>query len=321
MNQERDRGVKSPELEKTPKVGVVLLHYGLAENGGESLIYTERCLHSLESITYPNFEVVILDSGSTDDFSERYKEAFSTAFPKLPKVTLLHLKENVGCAEGYNIAAKHAIKEGAEYLFLLNNDVVVLDGDILSNLVKVAERSPQIAAVGPKIYYWEEEEKPEVLQFIGGRFHCRVIGAGQIDKGQFNREMAVDFLSGAAMLVRADVIREIGLFDSRFFTYLEELDFAARAKGAGYEFIYIPDARVRHKGRHSIERRYEPPYVDQSAKNYAYLVKKHKGSQRLKFLMRGALVVGKSSFGILLIKKQPEELKRLIEAVKEGWEL
>lgn len=318
MHPERRGIITSPEFERTPRVAVVLLHHGLVGNGGESLKYTEQCLHSLESIIYPNFEIVILDSGSTDDFSKRYKEAFSTAFPKLPKVTLLHLEENVGCAEGYNIAAEHAIKEGAEYLFLLNNDVVVLDGDILSNLVKVAERSPQVAAVGPKIYYWEEEE-PEVLQFVGGRFHYRVIGAGQIDKGQFNREMVVDFLSGAAMLVRADVIREVGLFDPRFFIYLEELDFAARAKSAGYEFIYTPDARVRHKGRHSIDGRYEPPYVDQSARNYAYLIKKHEGDQRLKFLIRGALVVGKSSLGILFIKKRPKELKRLIKAVKEGW--
>lgn len=321
MSQERREIVESPEFERSPRVAVVLLHYGLAENGGESLMYTEQCLHSLESITYSNFEVVILDAGSTDDFSEKYKEELSNAFPKLPKVTLLHLEENVGCAEGYNIAAEHAMKEGGEYLFLLNNDVVILDSDILSKLVKVAERSPQIAAVGPKIYYWQEEEKPEVFQFVGGRFHSRVIGAGQLDKGQFNEEMAVDFLSGAAMLVRADVFKEIGLFDPRFFTYLEELDFAARAKKAGYEFIYTPDARIRHKGRHSIEQRYKPPYAIRSARNYAYLVRKHEGSQRLKFLVRGALVVGKSSLGILFVEKSPKELKELIKAIEEGWKI
>lgn len=320
MNQEREKGI-TPELEKTPKVAVVLLHYGLAENGGESLMYTEQCLHSLESITYSNYEVVILDAGSTDDFSAKYKEGFSNTFPKLP-ITLLRLKENVGCAEGYNLAAEYAIKQGTEYLFLLNNDVIILDGDILSNLVKVAERSPQIAAVGPKIYYWKEEgEKPEVIQFIGGKFHWRVIGAGQEDKGQFNKEIAVDFLSGAAMLVRADIVKEIGLFDPQFFIYLEELDFAARAKAAGYKFIYTPEGRIQHKGRHSIEQRYKPPYAIRSARNYAYLVRKHEGAQRLKFLLKGTLVVGKSSFGILFIEKSPKELKELIKAIKEGWKI
>lgn len=322
MSKEREEINKSPEFERAPKVAVVLLHYGLAENGGESLMYTEQCLHSLKSITYPNFEVVILDAGSTDNFSEKYKEGFSNAFPALPKVTLLHLKENVGCAKGYNLAAEYAIKQGTEYLFLLNNDVIILDNDVLSNLVKVAERSPQIAAVGPKIYYWkEEEEKPEVIQFIGGKFHWKVIGAGKKNEEQFDKEIAVDFLSGAAMLIRADVVKEIGLFDPQFFIYLEELDFAARAKKAGYEFIYTPDARIRHKGRHSIEQRYKPPYVTQSARNYAYLVRKHEGAQRLKFLLKGTLVVGKSSFGILFVEKSPKELKELMKAIKEGWKI
>lgn len=319
MNQERDEGIKSPELEKTPKVGVVLLHYGLAENGGESLMYTEQCLHSLESIIYHNFEVVILDAGSTDDFSAKYKEGFSNTFPKLPKVTLLRFKENVGCAEGYNIAAEHAIKEGAEYLFLLNNDTVILDGNIISNLVEIAQRFPDVAGVGPKIYYWKaKEEEKNVFQFVGGRFAYRVLGAGQPDEGQFEEERFIDFLSGAAMLVKADVIKELGLFDPRFFIYIEELDFAARAKKKGYKFVYSPTGRVMHRGRHSIDKRFEEPYVTQSARNLVLLMRKHAGKQRLKFGLRAVSVVGKSACGIIVKEKSPRRLKRLVQAIIEG---
>jgi len=314
--------LKSPEREAFPKVAVVLLHYGLMGNGGEATQYTEQCLGSVETIDYPNFEIVVLDAGSTDGFSEKYKEGFSDAFPRLPKTTLLRFEENVGCAQGYNMAVEYAIKEGAEYLFLLNNDTIVLNSDILANLVDVVVRFPEVVAVGPKIYYWkEQEEEPEIIQFIGGRFAYRIVGTGQEDRGQFDEERAVDFLSGAAMLVRADVIKRIGLFDPRFFVYLEEFDFAARAKVAGYKCIFSPGGQVRHKGRHSIDKRYKPPYVEGSARNYMLLIRKHSGKQKAQFIIRATTVIGKSIFGIIAKEKNPRRLKNLAKSMCDGWRL
>lgn len=333
MLQEREQSLsrsqetlRSPEQEVFPKVAVVLLHHGLAENGGEAIQYTEKCLGSVTKIDYPNFEVVVLDAGSTDGFSKRYEEGFSDAFPQLSKTTLLHLEENVGCARGYNMAVEHAIKGGAEYLFLLNNDTTILTRDTLSNLVAVAERSPKAVAVGPKIYHWkEQEEGPEIIQFIGGRFAYRIIGTGKEDRGQFDEERVVDFLSGAAMLVRAEVIKEIGLYDPRFFVYFEELDFAARAKKSGYQCIYSPGGQVRHKGRHSIDRRFKSPYVEKSTQNSILLCDKHSGKQKAQFAARALTVIGHSIFGIITREKRPDQLEKLAESICDirgwGWRL
>lgn len=157
-----------------------------------------------------------------------------------------------------------------------------------------------------------------MFQFVGGRFAYRVLGAGQPDEGQFEDERFVDFLSGAAMLVKADVIKELGLFDPRFFIYTEELDFAARAKKEGYKFVYSPKGRITHRGRHSIDRRFEEPYVTQSARNLVLLMRKHTGKQRLEFGLRAVSVVGKSAFGIIVKEKSPRRLKQLAQAILEG---
>ncbi|MBI4999288.1 glycosyltransferase family 2 protein [Candidatus Gottesmanbacteria bacterium] len=128
----------------------------------------------------------------------------------------------------------------------------------------------------------------------------------------------VDFLSGAAMFIRTDVIKQIGLFDPRFFVYLEELDFAARAKKAGYNCIYSPAGQVRHKGRHSIDKRYKPPYVEGSARNYMLLIRKHSGKQKVQFMIRATTVIGKSIVGIIAKEKNPRQLINLIKSMRKG---
>lgn len=297
----------------------VLLHYGRAGEDEEAIKYTKLCLSSLEKINYSDFEIVIVDSGSNDRFCDQYRSGFQEEFPDLAKTTLIRIEENVGCAEGYNIGAEQALKSGVEYVFLLNNDTVVLNSDILTNLVGVAEKFSNVAAVGPKIYYWKDrQDAPERLQFIGGKFSFRGIGIGQTDRGQFEKVIPVDFLSGAAMLVKAETIYEVGLFDSRFFIYLEELDWAARAKEAGYRFLYVPGGQVRHRGRYSIEGRLRPPYTVDSARNYMYLIKSHSGRQKAEFALRALSVIGKSVFGSLVVNRDFASFNEIVKGVYDG---
>lgn len=301
------------------KIVAVLLHYGRAGEDEEAIKYTKLCLSSLEKIAYSDFEIVIVDSGSTDGFYSQYRSGFQEEFPDLKKTTLIRIEENVGCAEGYNVGVERALKNGAEYIFLLNNDTVVLNSDILTNLVGTMEEFPGVAAVGPKVYYWEDrQDTPERFQFIGGKFSFRGIGVGRIDRGQFEKVIPVDFLSGAAMLMKAEAIYEVGLFDPRFFIYLEELDWAARAKEAGYRFLYVPGGQVRHRGRYSIKRRFNPPYIVDGARNYMYLIKSHSGRQRAEFALRALSVIGKSVFGSLVVNRDFASFNEIVKGIYDG---
>lgn len=217
-----------------PKVTIIILNW----NG---LDVTTECLKSLSEVQYDNFNVVVVDNGSTVDPTEFLNKEF-------PDVSVLRLKENFGFTGGNNVGMEWALKQSADYVLLLNNDTIV-DKQFLSELVHVAEADLTIGALNPKIYYYDF---PDRLWFAGGTFsyysgEVHHLGRKEYDHGQYDKTTEMSFVNGCAFFVRASVLKEVGLLDDRLFIYSEDLDLTLRIMKRGYRCKYVPKSIIWHK--------------------------------------------------------------------------
>lgn len=297
-----------------PHVGIVVLHYGKQQNSKE-IENTEECVEAISKLSYPNFRLIIIDSGSENGFAEEFSARLSRESPPHP-TNYIKIEENIGCAASYNIGANFAIEQGASYVFLLNNDTIV-EQEALTKLVSFAEQHPEIGAIGPKVYDYQEGIKSRRLQTIGGRFIGGNFGKWEQDQGQYEEPRPVDFVSGAACLVRREVIEEIGLFDPQFFIWFEDVDFGVRLKQAGYEAYYYP-AEVWHKGAQSLTDRFSPRYAYYSTRNLLYIIRKHSGEWKLRLTPRFIAVGGKTLLGALFVDRNLEAVASLAKGFRNG---
>ena len=189
------------QLNKYPLVSIVSINY----NGAA---VTCEMLESLKQITYPNFEVIIIDNAS--------KENPDSIFEIHPWITFLKSEKNLGFAGGNNLGFKVA---KGKYFLMLNNDTEV-DPGFLEPLVTRMENENGIGAVSPKIIF---HHTPGMLQFAGfnpinpytGR--GTAIGFGMQDDGRFDNSMPTSRAHGAAMMIRKSAVEEIGLMADLYF--------------------------------------------------------------------------------------------------------
>jgi GT2 family glycosyltransferase len=218
-----------------PVVTAIVINWNLKEE-------TLQCLHSLEKLTIP-CRTIVVDNGSTDGSAETFMHYF-------PQMELIRLPSNMGFATACNCAITYALKQSdCEFVLLLNNDAII-HPHAVQELLKVAQTYPSVGIFGPKIYTSEGVNK---IWYAGARRRRMVLaaagtGRGETDRGQFSMLREVDYVFGAAVLIRSSVFERIGLFDQRFFLYLEDLDFCLRAQKAGYSLLFVPKAIVCHKG-------------------------------------------------------------------------
>jgi len=209
---------------------------------------TLACLHSLAQNYYENHQSIVLDNRSTDGSVAAIQSAF-------PRVQIVELTDNRGYAGNNNVGIAAALAQGADWVFVLNEDTV-LDPDCLTRLVEIGESDPQIGIVGPMVYHQDE---PTVIQSAGGRFgpywDSLHIGKNEPDQGRFHAPHAVDWVSGCAILVRRDAIEQVGMIDERYFYYWEETEWCLRIGRAGWRIMHIPQAKLWHKG---VQRDYQP---------------------------------------------------------------
>jgi hypothetical protein len=202
---------------------------------------TLSCLHSLARLEQPH-RVMVVDNGSHDGSVEHLRSAF-------PYISLLSLPDNVGFGAGCNRAIQALLPDPSwEFLFLVNNDATIHPA-ALTHLLQAAQDHPQAGIFGPKIYY---ENPSRQLWYAGARRRWGVLaasstGRGQLDHGQFDQRAEIDFVFGAGMFIRREVIQTIGLFDEQFFIYLEDLDFCLRAQRAGFALGFVPQAHLWHQ--------------------------------------------------------------------------
>jgi len=214
-----------------PFISVIIVNW----NGRD---YLEECLESLRQQTYLNFEVLLVDNGSTDGSIEHAQ----AHFPGFGRI--LKNPENMGFAKGNNQGIKEA---RGKYLALLNNDALA-DCHWLEELVKVAEGDPRAGMLASKIYL---QGGTKIIDNVGQLIYRDGLNRGrgrlEVDKGQFDQEGEVLFPSGCAAFYRREMLEEIGLFDEDFFAYGDDTDIGLKGRLAGWKCLYVPDAIVYHR--------------------------------------------------------------------------
>jgi hypothetical protein len=225
-----------------PRVTTLILNTNRRED-------TLACLVSLTASTYKNNEIILLDNGSIDGSVEAVQERF-------PAVKVHRLKENLGYAGNNNVGIETAMNGGADWLFVLNEDTVV-DRDCVARLVAAGESDPTIGIVGPTVYHHDE---PNVIQSAGGTigryWESLHLGKNEPDLGRILEPRPVDWISGCGIMVRRQVVEDVGAIDERYFYYWEETEWCIRAGRAGWRILHVPTAKLWHKG---VQRDYRPP--------------------------------------------------------------
>lgn len=227
------------------KVSIILVTW----NGKKQ---TLECLESLRSLKTPHdVQIIVVDNGSSDGTHEAVTSKFRS-------VVVLSLSSNLGFTGGNNVGIKQALGDGAEYVWLLNNDTQI-DRNALSLIDAFDDNEVGIA--GSKIYFapgyeyhkekYSMSERGKVLWYAGGiidwkNMYCFHRGVDQVDHGQYDRTEETPFVTGCSMMVKKEVFEKIGLLDEKFFAYLEDLDFCLRAKQMGYKLLYVPQSIIWH---------------------------------------------------------------------------
>ena len=247
-----------------------------------ALPWLEQCL---ESVRGEN--VLVVDHGSTDGTLELVRDRF-------PDVRVIE-QDNRGMGGGNNTGMRAA---RGRYFFLLNSDAWVV-GDGLQRLVEFADAHPNAAVVGPRLLNTDGtlqrsvRGEPTVWRVATEYFFIRKLAPSTnllnpLYVGGFDHSTAreVEWLSGAALLVRRDATDEVGLFDESFFLFSEEVDWLTRFRRAGWKVFFCPDAEVVHVGGASHGGRM---YVENLRGQLRYF-DKHRGPAEAERLRRTLLV-------------------------------
>lgn len=215
-----------------PKVTILIPNY----NGKKWLA---QLLPTVEKSTYPNFEILVVNNGSTDDSAEFLKKNY-------PEVRVLEIKKNRGYAGANNLGVKGA---RGKYVLFLNNDATVTSS-FLESLVKKMESDKSIGAVQPQI---RNMVKKNVIDSIGSFFtftgflyHYGYFQPHQQKK--YQKELSVYSVKGACFLMRKKDYIDLGGIDESFVTYVEESDLCHRILLSGKKIIYVPKSVVYHFG-------------------------------------------------------------------------
>jgi N-acetylglucosaminyl-diphospho-decaprenol L-rhamnosyltransferase len=211
--------------------------------------YLEACLRSVyANAGGADLEVVVVDNASTDGSARAASEA-------VPQATLIETGRNGGFAAGVNVGIRATT---APYVLVLNPDAEVWEGT-LAGLVKLADERPRAGAIGPMIRNSDGTVYPSgrTVPSIGTALGHAFLGAVWPDNpwsrsyrlADWDRstEREVDWISGAAFLLRRAALDEIGLLDERFFLYAEEVDLFKRLRDAGWTIVFTPELEVVHE--------------------------------------------------------------------------
>ena len=241
-------------MKNWPKVSFIILNWNNYE-------ISKMCINSLDKITYPNYDIIIVDNGSNDNSGKKLQK-------ELANCKVILNTENLGFARGCNVGIRYAMEKGADYVLLLNNDSIIEEKLFLEPAIQVAESDNRIGLVSGKIYY---QRNPKKIWYAGGyisllRGQAIVRGLHEVDKGQYDKVSEVRFATGALLLIKREILKKVGLLPEEYFFGQEEWDYSLTIRRAGYKLYYVPNFTSYHKADGS-HRNSDPKYVYNSYRN------------------------------------------------------
>jgi len=286
------------------KIGVVTVLFNSASVLADFLA-------SLDAQTYRNFVVYCVDNASSDG-SAATCSARGNQF-----VTIVNV-QNLGVAAGNNQGIRAAINDGCEYVLLLNNDVVF--GSELFQQLLDGLALHRADMTTPLAYYFKPNN---VVWCAGGGFNSLAgnrqihYGADEVDRGQFDTDMQVDFCPTCCVLIHRSLFGRIGLMDERYFVYWDDTDWMLRAKRSGARLWLLPAAKLWHKV-HSLTGKGSDFMIRYTHRNHAYFFYKHMSWLRATIYSW----VYCFYYRVLLLSSKHRETARLsLRSWKEGHEL
>lgn len=258
-----------------PLVHILVLNY----NGA---IDTIECVKSLNNIKYDNYKIIVIDNKSTDnslEILEKYKSNY----------ILIKSEHNLGYAGGNNIGIRYALENNADYVLILNNDTIV-EESFLNKMMEACKEN-NILVASPKVYFYDSK----LINSFGAKkdFLERVknIGENDIDSIKYSENIFVKYIMGCCMLINTKVIEEVGMFDEKFFMYLEETDLCKRISEK-FKIMVCADSKIYHKCGASTKTNSKINYFTEYyfRRNLLYYLKKNCNILKRIFIMTLILV-------------------------------
>lgn len=198
--------------------------------------HTKNCIDSLLKYANPAlFDIIVADNGSTDGSLNYLKELF-------PQIIYIDNKENLGFAEGNNRAIDYAFQLKYEYSLLLNNDTII-ESDIVEALYLFLQNNKDVAAVQPAIYYLHDKQK-----LWNGELKFNSFWGFTYSKKHLPKiPTIVEWITGCCFLIRNEVLKEVGKFNTNFFLYYEDVELSFRIRQKGFKLCLLPSEIIFHE--------------------------------------------------------------------------
>jgi GT2 family glycosyltransferase len=262
------------------RIFVVVLNYN-------KTLLTEQCINSCLTLKSKH-EIILVDNCSTDKSYRQIKV-------DNPEVVLLENQENLGYAGGNNVGIRYALEHDADYILVLNNDTIV-PSNLLEVLKSEIEKDKTIGAISPVIFCQNGKD----IWYAGAEINYSNGDTTHINKLNhfYTSVLETDYVSGCAMMISAEKIRKIGLFNERYFLMYEEVDWCLRARDAGLKCVVTNKTSITHFVSSSTVVG-SAIYDYYTCRNSFWLIKTHKRMFLSDALLKAALLWVKRVIGFL----------------------
>lgn len=227
------------------ELSIIILNY-------KTKVLTINCINSIieqykKELTDNKFEIILLDNNSKDQSIEDFRKL------KVPGLTIVESKENLGFAKGCNLGAKHA---SGEYLLFLNSDTLIKDQGFVK-MVDYFKSNKNIGVLGGKLKNADGTSQPSSGKFYN-LFNLTLMLLGFEKKGLLrespNEIKKVDWVSGASFMIKRDLFNKLGGFEKEIFMYMEDMELCFRAKLKGLPTYFYPNIMLFHLERGSSDK-------------------------------------------------------------------
>ncbi|HTR81284.1 MAG TPA: glycosyltransferase family 2 protein [Bacteroidota bacterium] len=296
------RSEKEPSPSASHFVAIVVLNW----NGFHD---TVECVRSLLQISYDRFEIIIVDNASTDGSPDKLEHLF-------PKIVVLRRQTNGGYAAGNNDGIRFALRLGADFILLINNDVVV-DKNFLEPLVDILDKKEDVGVVTCKAFF---AGQGTLTYCTAGRFSNFRCSGAPLPKRLEDTESEVTYISGCILLIRKEVFHKVGFLEEKFFMYFEDMEFSNRVRRV-FKLYYTPSGVVFHKsGGGTSWQNFNELYLYYNMRN-RFLAFQEEGWLRRGYVLAFSIVLATAkSISILYFILLGKSINSSLRRIRSVWE-